>query len=147
MKRLHLLRVAEGPEIFSALWEALEAVGLRAGWLEVAEPDPAPATLVRAAFGGALRAVAVGERSTLAVKRRRGPARLEDLLREHFLGCRLVLLRGDGLLAAETAGLPTLVPVSGGGWRVEAPGGPACDLATEELVARLRRPRPWQPAR
>lgn len=146
MKRSHLLQVEDGPEVFAPLWSAMSEAGLRAGWLELAEPEPVPSTLVRAAHEGALRAVAAGEEGSVAVKRRKGSPVLEDLLREHFLGCRLVLVRGEpptDRAGGEEAGIPRLLPVSGGGWRVEVPGQAARDLSTEELVSRLRRPRPW----
>jgi len=143
MKAPHLLRVEEGPEVFAPLLAAMEMEGMRAGWLELAEPEPAPSTLDRAVDGGALRAVAVGERGSVAVKRRKGPPVLGDLLREHFLGCRLVLLRGQPPPGAAEIELPRLTPAADGGWRVEAPDRAALDLSTAELVARLRRPRPW----
>lgn len=147
MKRPHLLQVDDGPEAFAPLWEALRETGLRAGWLELAEPEPVPSTLVQAVRDGALRAVAVGEEGSVAVKRRKGPPVLGDLLREHFLGCRLVLVRGGLPAAGEKAGegaeIPRLLAVSGGGWRVEVAGRAARDLSTEELATRLRRPRPW----
>lgn len=152
MKRTHVLRVEDGPEVFEPLLQAVAAAGLRVGWLELAEPEPVPPTLARAAGAGALRAVAVGESGSVAVKARRGPAVLTDVLREHFLGCRLVLVRGESGAGEERAGgLPTglpeaprLIPVSGGAWRVEGPSRAVRDLSTDDLVARLRRPRPWQ---
>ena len=143
MKKPHLLRVAEDPEVFAPLLAAAAAAGCRIGWLEWAEPEPQPPTLVRAARSGALRAVAVGETGSVAVKSRRGQPVLADLLREHFLGCRLVLLRGAP--PDPVAGpLPRLVPASGGSWRVEGEETGVRDLSTDELVARLRRPRPWR---
>lgn len=145
MKRPHLLRVDEDPEVFAPLLAAVAAAGARAGWLEWAEPEPVPPTLARAARAGALRAVAVGEGGSVAVKSRAGEPVLGDLLREHFLGCRLVLVRGAPPPAVEAVAdpIPRLVPVSGGSWRVETERGAVRDLSTDELVARLRRPRPW----
>ena len=137
MKRPHVLRVEDGPEVFAPLLKALAAEGLRVGWLELAEPEPVPTSLAQAARSGALRAVAVGVRGSVALKERKGPAVLSDVLREHFLGCRLVLLRGGDEQATR------LIPTSGGGWRVEPPSGAARDLSTGELMTRLRRPRPW----
>jgi hypothetical protein len=146
VKAPHLLRVDEGPDVFAPLLAALASSGSRAGWLEWAEPEPVPPSLARAAEAGALRAVAVGEGGSVAVKVRRGDPVLGDLLREHFLGCRLVLVRGappDPVADPVAAAMPRLVPVSGGSWRVETEGGRGHALSTDELVARLRRPRPW----
>jgi len=147
MKRPHLLRVEEGPDVFAPLLSAMAAEGLRSGWLELAEPEPLPPTLTRAATAGVLRAVAVGESGSVAVKRRRGAPVLDDLLREHFRGCRLVLVRGK-LASTRAEGQPQLdlarlIPASGGSWQVEPTGAAARSLSTEELVARLRRVRPW----
>lgn len=147
MRSPHLLRIEEDPEVFASLVAAAAAAGSRVGWLEWAEPEPVPPTLARAAGAGALRAVAVGEKGSVAVKARRGEPVLADLLREHFLGCRLVLVRGAPPDASADP-LPRLVPVSGGSWRLETGGEEptafARDLSTDELVARLRRPRPWR---
>lgn len=151
MKRPHLLRVEEGPDVFAPLLSATAAEGLRSGWLELAEPRPLPPTLTRAAAAGVLRAVAVGESGSVAVKRRRGAPVVDDLLREHFRGCRLVLVRGkrpqaraegDAEVAPEIDA-PWLIPASGGSWQVERTGAPVLSLSTEELIARLRRVRPW----
>lgn len=140
MKSPHLLRVSVEPSAFAPLVAAARAAGARVGWLELppAAPAPPPATpssLEEAAAAGVLRAVAVGEGRTVAVKPLAGPPVLRDLLREHFLGCALVLVRGE--LEA-----PLLTP-DGDAWRLEPPGQPPRRLTTQELVARLRRPRPW----
>ncbi|MGH9360877.1 MAG: hypothetical protein ACRD2T_03105, partial [Thermoanaerobaculia bacterium] len=83
-----------------------------------------------------LRAVAVGEGRAVAVKPIAGPPVLGDLLREHFLGCCLVLVRGD--VAA-----PALAP-DGDAWSLTPPSpAPPRRLTTAELVAALRQPRPW----
>ena len=139
MKEPHLLRVEAdqgGPERFGALFRAAAAAGLRIGWLELEEPSPLPPGLETAAGLGALRAVAVGPGKSVAVKPRKGAPVLRDLLREHFLGCALVLVRGTLAENAENEA-PELL-VEGDRWKV---GAAAFD--TEGLVAALRKPRPW----
>jgi hypothetical protein len=138
--RPHLLRVTASAECFGGLFATLAAAGLRAGWLELRRPDLLPPTLDAAANAGAVRAVAVGGDRSVAVKRMRGAPVLRDLLREHFAGCTLVLLAGDGA----PAGAPALSP-DGEGWLVELPSPATTPLRldTPGLVARLRRPRPW----
>jgi hypothetical protein len=147
LSRVHLLRVEEGPERFAALVAALAGAGMRAGWLELAAdlpgdsaagPDralPVPAGLAAAAAAGVLRAVAVGGGRSVAVKPLKGAPVLADLLREHFRGCAVVLVRG-------AAAAPHLV-FEGDGWKVAPPGEADRALTTAELVAALRRPRPW----
>jgi hypothetical protein len=137
VKAPHLLRVEEGPDRFAPLIEAARALGLRVGWLDLgASPAPLPADLERAAGLGALRAVAVGEGRAVAVKPLRGAPVLKDLLREHFQGCALVLVRGP-------VNAPRLVP-DGAGWRVEPSGAAARRYKSEDLASVLRAPHPWQ---
>lgn len=141
MKAPHLVRVEAGPEAFAALAEAVGAAGLRLGWLEWRAPEPLPASLAAAAGLGALRAVAVGGGVSAAVKPIAGPPVLEDLLREHFLGCALVLVHGHGGRYAETADLPLLSAAGEGRYRLGGSGSePAVSAA--QLAARLRSPRP-----
>lgn len=144
MKEPHLLRVAAPAESFAPLADALAAEGLRLGWLELAAapPEPLSIELASALDLGVLRAVAVGPGRSLAAKPLRGAPVLRDLLREHFRGCRLVLVAGPG--APDE--LPSLDPAEGGGYRVEPPGEAARTLAPPALAARLRRPRPWAAA-
>jgi hypothetical protein len=140
VKAPHLLRVTAPPAVFAPLVAAARGAGLRVGWLALAPPEGLPAELGEAAGCGVLRAVAAGEGRSVAVKPLAGPPVLGDLLREHFRGCALVLVRGEveaPLLAAE-----------GDGWRLEPAAGEAqgpapLRLSNEQLVARLRRPRPW----
>lgn len=134
MKRPHLLRVSRGAESFGALVAAAKTEGLRIGWLQL-EAAPAPEPLAEAAAQGVLRAVAVGEGRTVAVKPVPGEPVLEDLLREHFLGCRLVLVAGE-------LELPRLEP-DGESWIVTQSDGSTRQLTTAELVAHLRKPRPF----
>lgn len=155
MRAPHLLRVDDGPQPFAPLLAALKAAGLRTGWLELGltpvadftppsdlsppsdflPPSPLPLKLAAAVSLGALRAVAVGPGASVAVKALRGRPVLRDLLREHFLGCALVLVQGD--LAA-----PALHP-AGDSWRVSLPETASRLYRTDQLVAALRRPHPW----
>ena len=137
MREPHLLAVEEGPERFAGLLAALRAEGLRAGWLDLHGPaEPVPSSLALTVAAGASRAVAAGGGRTVAVKALRGAPVLRDLLREHFHGCALVLVRGE--VAA-----PHLV-LAGDAWELSPPGEAARRYTTAELVAALRRPRPWQ---
>jgi hypothetical protein len=159
MKVPHVLRVDGEPAAFAPLVAAMEAAGLRAGWLDLVAPsaasdlapsDAAPSGLAAAASAGVRRAVSAGGGRTLMLKPLRGEPVLRDLLREHFLGCTLVLLRGaeaaTGIapapaLAADGDGW-RLMPLAGDGTRDAAPQ----HFDTAALVARLRRPHPWGPA-
>ncbi len=94
MRRPHLLRVERGAEAFAPLAEAAGQAGLRVGWLDLETPVSIPAGLAEAAALPVLRAVAVGPEATVAVRPRHGAPILDDLLRGHFLGCALVLVRG-----------------------------------------------------
>lgn len=135
MKAPHLLRVEEGPERFRPLIEAARAAGLRIGWLDLESAPPAPPPLEEAAALGVLRAVAVHGGRSVAVKPLRGLPVLRDLLREHFQGCALVLVRGE----AEAPALRE----SGEVWEVKAGESAARRYSTEELAAALRKPHPW----
>jgi hypothetical protein len=119
---------------FEDLVAAAKTEGLRVGWLMLGAPT-VPEPLAEAAALGVLRAVAVGEGRTIAVKPVRGEPVLEDLLREHFLGCRLVLVAGD-------LELPRLEP-AGEGWVVTLSDGSTRQWTTAQLVARLRKPEPF----
>ena len=136
MKAPHLLRVEDDPHRFAPLVEAARALELRVGWLDLgASPAPIPEPLEAAAGLGVLRAVSVGEGRMAAVKPLRGAPVLKDLLREHFRGCVLVLVRGEvdaPLLAAGEDGW-TVTPRAAAGRRYTA----------ADLAAALRKPRPW----
>ena len=137
MSRPVLLAVAEGATSYAPLLAGLVAAGERFGWLDLdAAPAPPPAGLEAAAAAGALRAVAVGGGRVMAVKPVRGAVVLDDLLRQHFLGCRLGLVRGGEDLVRLAAGED--------GWRLTAPAGRVVRLSTAELVAKLRRPGFWR---
>lgn len=137
-KRPVVLAVGDGAAACSGLLDALREAGERAGWLELSAPAEAPpAGLEEAAAAGALRAVAVGGNRVTTLKPLRGAAVLDDLLREHFRGCRLVLVRGgpEGLVRLAAAG---------GGWRLTSPAGRIVPQSTPELLANLRRPSFWR---
>jgi hypothetical protein len=143
MKNPHLLVVDEGPERFAALFAAAAPLDLRIGWLDLLDtagspPSPIPADLEAAAGQGALRAVAVGGGRSVAIKPLRGAPVLADLLREHFRGCVLVLVRG----ALATGDIPRLT-LEGKSFKVAPPGEAARLYAAADLAAALRRPRPW----
>lgn len=136
MKSPHLLQVEEGPERFAGLIEAARALGLRVGWLDLATPAPPMEGLEAAASLGVLRAVSVAGGRSVAVKPLRGQPVLRDLLREHFQGCVLVLVRGP-------VEAPRLSPGAEGGWEVRVGEEAARRFDTAELAAVLRKPRPW----
>jgi hypothetical protein len=143
MKNPHLLFVDLGPERFAALFAAAREIGLRIGWLDLLPPTaptapaPLPADLEAAAAEGALRAVAVGGGRSVAVKPMRGAPVIGDLLREHFRGAVLVLVRGT--LASEAPRLS----LEGESFQVAPPGEAARLYTAADLAAALRRPRPW----
>lgn len=143
MKRVHLLRFDGDPADLAPLLEAAGREGLRVGWLELSShPAPAvPAGLETAVSAGAFRSVSVAPGRTVSLKRQAGPPVLRDLLREHFLGCALVVVR-----TAEPGGDLAEVPgleVAGDGYRVRPLGEGGRTFSAAVLAARLRRPRPW----
>lgn len=132
MKAPALIAVDAGPADFAALFAAARAAGLRLGWLELA-PAPPPQPLEAAAALGALRAVAVGGGRAVTVKPLAGEPVLRDLLREHFLGCAAVLVRGSG-------GWPRLEPAPGG-FRLHLSATRRRELDAETAARELARPR------
>jgi len=137
MKTIHLLRVTEPAVTFSELINAAKSAGLRVGWLRLESPPICDPELEDAAAAGVLRAVAVGAERSVVVKPLRGAVILRDLLREHFLGCRLVLVQGN--LSAP------LLTQRGESWKLTFPTGePASEVwTTERLLSSLTKPRPW----
>lgn len=139
----HLLRVTRPVVEFGSLIAAMRHEGERAGWLELpAEAaEPIPESLLVAAQAGALRSVAVGGGRSVAIKPMRGEPVLRDLLREHFRGCRLVMIQGE-------IDAPSLEPDAYGtpeaGWIVKTSGGAARRWTTEKLIAALRKARPFE---
>lgn len=136
--RQHLLRVTRGAKAFESLIDAIRQAGERVGWLEleVGDPEPLETGLRQAADLGVLRAVAVGGRRSIAVKPLRGAAVMKDLLREHFRGCALVLIRGE---LDDPA--PLRLEPRGEGWLLQATGEPDRELSTASLITALRKPR------
>lgn len=138
MKSPHLLRVDDPPERFAPLVAAARALKLRIGWLELeGKGHPVPPVLEVASGLGVLRAVEVGEGRTVAVKPLRGAPVLKDLLREHFRGCALVLVRGD------LKDLPAL-RIEDSNWIVTLPGASPRFYPLEKLAEALRKPNPWE---
>jgi hypothetical protein len=114
--------------------DAASAEGLRVGWLELdGLVDPLPDVLESAAGLGALRAVSVGGGRTVAVKPMRGAPVLRDVLREHFRGCALVLVRGE-------VDAPALRP-EGAAWVLDVRGFAGQAFSTGELLAAFRSPK------
>lgn len=128
----------EGPAAFAALLTALAERGQRAGWLELGgqAPAPLPPSLAAAAGAGVLRAVAVGGGRVVSVKPVTGRPVMQDLAREHFRGCLVVLVRGAGELAR-------LAPEDDG-WRLTRRDGGSLRWSTAELVSALGRPSRWR---
>ena len=141
MKRIHLLRVEPSSDIesFRSLIDAVRADGGRVGWLRWRPVTPSrDETLIEAAAESLLRHVDVDASGSVARKPRSGPAVLRDVVREHFRGCRAVLVAGEGVgELAEIAGLAE----SDDGFRIEWDES-VRELSAEDLAARLRRPRP-----
>lgn len=136
MKTPHLVRVEQGAAEYSSLFSAARSLGLRVGWLEWgAAVDPLPSGLEAASGEGALRAVAAGGGRTVSVKPMKGAPVLRDVLREHFRGCALVLVRG------EIADLPVLSR-EGEAYRV-ASGAVVRTFDATHLAEALRRARPF----
>ena len=131
---IHLLRVDEPAGHFAAVFAAARALDLRVGWLELsgeAAPAPMPPTLAAAAGLGALRAVAIGGERSVAIKPMRGLPVLRDVVREHFRGCSLVLVRAD-------VDLP-LLEAHSEGWRVRLDED-SRSYNADTLAAALRSP-------
>jgi hypothetical protein len=152
VKRIHLLRHDGPAEDLGSLIEAAREAGLRVGWLDgipreaEAEAEPAPAPLAAAADAGAFRSVSLAGGRSVAVKRVSGPPVLRDVLREHFLGCALVVVtaRGATLFGDHPDLLASpAIAAAEDGYRVTPPDEAGRVFAPGALAARLRRPRPW----
>lgn len=132
MKSPILLSVTGEVADFEPLLLSARARGVRLGWLEFEHEAAPPASLAAAGGAGAFRAVGVGGAATVAVKPMRGPAVLRDLLREHFLGADVVLVKGRELF-------PRLRR-AGGLWILAESAERERPLDLEQLFARLRKP-------
>ena len=132
MKTPVLFAVSGDASDFEPLFSAARERGARIGWLELdgaAVRQPTPEDLP---FTGAFRTVEVSERWTVSTKPRKGPAVLRDLLREHFLGADVVLVRGIDLF-------PKLSR-NDDAWNLEEAAGRSHRLSTEGLLDRARKP-------
>ncbi len=160
----HLLRVERPVVEFESLIAAMRHGGERAGWLELPTEaaGPLPDSLASAAGAGVLRAVAAGGGRAVVVKPLRGEPVLRDLLREHFRGCRVVLVVGNidaPLLEPDrrAAGAQTEDSRAEGAqtedsraegaqteyWMVKTMDGQVTRWTTARLIAALRGPRPF----
>lgn len=133
--------VGEGPAPFSPLFAAAADLGLKVGWLDLESAWEAPAPLAAAAVPGVLRAVAAAGAGSLALKVKKGPLVLKDLVREHFLGCELVCvhLRAAASSAEELLRSAPRLSVTASGYLVASPEGNAEELSSQELARRLRK--------
>jgi len=127
-----LFSVSGDASDYEPLFAAARERGARIGWLELdgaAARRPMPEGLP---FTGAFRTVEVSESWTVSTKPRKGPAVLRDLLREHFLGADVVLVRGIDLY-------PKLARRDDA-WDLEEAAGRKLRLSTEALLDRARKP-------
>ncbi|MEJ2084395.1 MAG: hypothetical protein P8Y44_01785 [Acidobacteriota bacterium] len=134
MKRVHQLRVEDGPERFEGLVSAAASVGIRIGWLEFASSTVSE-SLASASAAGVFRAVQIDDGVTVAVKNRKGPVVMRDLMREHFQGCSLILVSGGEA--------PAVLRSVDDRWLVSNVSGVETTYTTDELVAALRKVRPF----
>jgi len=132
MKMPHLIRVGCDPSDLAPLIAAAEEGGLRSGWLELGENPEPPPRLAEATTAGVMRAVAAGDERSVTVKARKGHLVVKDLLREHFLGCAVVFVRGE-------IEAPLLSP-EGDRWTLREANGQTHDLDLPALLKRFRRP-------
>lgn len=133
MKAPALVAVDEAPAAFRSLFEAARERGARVGWLDLSRPVEPPYELAEAASAGACKAVAARAGRSVTLKTTRGEPVLRDLLREHFLGCALVLVRGR-------EGRPRLVP-DADAFQLELAPERKLRLAAGPLLDELLRPR------
>lgn len=131
MKRIHVLRTATAAADCGPLFAAAAALGLRVGWLDLESTARTPPELEEPAALGAFRAVGVADERVVTVKPVHGAKVLEDLLREHFAGCRLVLIRGE-LSAPE-------LTVTQSGYRVRFEDEAEQEFSAEALARALRK--------
>ena len=140
---VHLVEVErDEAESVRALIEVIVQAGVRVGWLDVGSAVAIDSGLESVVASGAFRAVAVGPGRSVAVKGLVGPAVLEDLAREHFKGCRLVLIVGvDGseVVRRQADPLPRLQRKDHS-WHLTSSAGESRTLSPDALLAALRRP-------
>jgi hypothetical protein len=128
----------------------LRRSGFQVGWLEMAS-WPEIESLAGPARAGSMRAVLLSPEGSLVFKPRRTLPPLLGLLREHFLGCEVVVLlctRGctlcEGLSPRGAVVRAVHLRELSGGWQVgssvECAPRDGSTWTTDQLVARLRRP-------
>jgi hypothetical protein len=127
-----LVSIVGEPADFAPLFDAGAERGVRIGWLELDSAAVPPPTLSGPPFASAFRAVAVGREATVVVKPRKGAPVLRDLIREHFLGADVVLVKGLDLFPKLRA--------AGDGWALAESAARERRLSLDELFARLRKP-------
>ena len=128
MKRIHCLNYGGDEGKLGELITTATSRGLRLGFLDLETQEQV--ALYQEQVTPWAKIVQVGERANLTLKRRRGPWILKDLLREHFRGFDLVLVKG----AAE---FPELSVVNKE-WLLSFPGK-KMRLSTDRLLDRLSR--------
>lgn len=132
MRTPALVATDAAPADLGALFAAAARRGVRVGWLELRTTEPLPAPWNELSLAGPAKQVTVGAEGSLALKPRRGSPVLRDLLREHFTGYGVVLVRGHG-------GTPRLT-VDAAGFRLEPGAGSGRSLGADELLDELLRP-------
>ncbi len=152
MKRIHLLKTELQRSGLADLLAAMANLRLRAGWLDWrphAEPETLSneGTLLDMATAPVLRAVAVESRRVTSIKPMVGDAVFRDVLRAHFRGCAVVLVRvvPGASEPDELESAPELEVADGKYGVAVVDDGPAKRFSwtAEELAERLRRPRPF----
>ena len=133
MKAPALVAVDQDPEKFASLFEAARERGVRIGWLDLTSDVAPPLELSAATGAGAAKAVSARAGCTQVVKPTKGAPVLRDLLREHFLGCAIVFVRGH-------SGRPRLA-LEGHGARLELSAERSRHLPFDELLTELLRPK------
>ncbi len=154
MKRNHILKTELGKTDLMGLIEAAAALDLRVGWLDwqpETQPDPGDLGiqgLAEMASTPVLRAVTVQSRRVTSIKPMAGGAVFYDVLRSHFRGCSVVLVRSIGESEPEELLSAPELRTKDDKYAVDVldeNGSPKSFLLTAgELAIRLRRPRPFQ---
>ncbi len=132
MKHIHVLRTTGDAADFRALFASSSALGVRVGWLDLDTEAGPPPQLEEVAELGVFRVVGVTAKRVVTVKPMHGATVLKDLLREYFVGCRLVVIRGE-LDAPELLAIPS-------GYRVRFEDGDEKDFSSDALARALLKP-------
>ncbi len=133
MKAPALVAVAHDPEAFAPLFAFARARGARIGWLDFVAGSEPSIIVESSELASLFRTVTVSPGRLVATKRLPGAPVLRDLLREYFLGCGVVLVRGR-------PGFPSLAP-DGELFRLRFAPERELRLGGEELLRQLLRPR------